>query len=596
MGAKREYTAIFAIGGRLLGSFKGAMAMAQARMRGLQAAAVRMGAGLKRVATGLLALGGVFATFMAANIIGKIFSTAVDEAIEAEQRTRDLTASLMGMNQIRKGGEALATKQVELIFKANQALQEQGVLHKDILDTAAVGLARMGFRPKQIVETTKRMADLLVKTKGVRATEEDAAQLSFIWGKAIQTGQVRQLARLGIILDQKMFKALSKQERQNLLLQKTAHLEGINAKARNTALGQIQLLTNYIHDFAQEMGDQVVPAQAEMATAWREVLVAAKPFLMGFMQGMLRAATMLAHFVRDVLLPAWRDFMGIMGGPEAQAAYSTLSAAWNNLVTVLGPALAMLFQDTAFEGQSFGQMIGTSVVAALNGLAAIIQWVADNAMSFIINLKAGFITLKKWWDFFAQSWIDLGNNLAKLDSWLRPAGEAVRNLLLSPIKLVLDTWNKVIGAISSWRPPSWMPFVGRKAAPPPAVAAPPGGLPPPDIPEPGTLPGYQLGGIVRRPTLASLAERGAEAVIPLAGGRRAEGLLNYASRMMGGAVGRPAATSVSFAPVITINGNATETEQRAMDSRLRDLARDFVKQFTAAQYHERRLSYEGGYA
>jgi hypothetical protein len=55
-------------------------------------------------------------------------------------------------------------------------------------------------------------------------------------------------------------------------------------------------------------------------------------------------------------------------------------------------------------------------------------------------------------------------------------------------------------------------------------------------------------------------------------------------------------TSVNFQPTITIHGNATDADQRAMDSRLRLLARDFVEQFKAAQYHERRLSYEGGYA
>jgi hypothetical protein len=95
--------------------------------------------------------------------------------------------------------------------------------------------------------------------------------------------------------------------------------------------------------------------------------------------------------------------------------------------------------------------------------------------------------------------------------------------------------------------------------------------------------------------LATIGERGPEAVIPLAGGRRAEGLLNYASRAIGM---QPAthSTSVSFAPNIVIHGNATEADQRAMDSRLRDLSADFVKQFERAQRQERRLSYEGGYA
>jgi hypothetical protein len=106
--------------------------------------------------------------------------------------------------------------------------------------------------------------------------------------------------------------------------------------------------------------------------------------------------------------------------------------------------------------------------------------------------------------------------------------------------------------------------------------------------------GMQAGGIVRGLTSAVLGERGPEAVIPLSGGgRRAASLLGYANRMMGFGGG---GHTVHFAPNITINGNASEDEQRAMDSRLRDLARDFINQFSRAQRHERRLSFESGAA
>jgi hypothetical protein len=54
--------------------------------------------------------------------------------------------------------------------------------------------------------------------------------------------------------------------------------------------------------------------------------------------------------------------------------------------------------------------------------------------------------------------------------------------------------------------------------------------------------------------------------------------------------------TVHFTPNITINGGATEEQQRAMDKSLRTLARDFVEEFKRAQRHERRLSYEGGYS
>jgi hypothetical protein len=88
---------------------------------------------------------------------------------------------------------------------------------------------------------------------------------------------------------------------------------------------------------------------------------------------------------------------------------------------------------------------------------------------------------------------------------------------------------------------------------------------------------FATGGVVTRPTLATVGEKGPEAIIPLRGR------------------GRGGDTHMSYAPNITINGNATEAEQRSLESRLRAMARDFVSDFKRAQHHERRLSYEGGY-
>jgi hypothetical protein len=118
------------------------------------------------------------------------------------------------------------------------------------------------------------------------------------------------------------------------------------------------------------------------------------------------------------------------------------------------------------------------------------------------------------------------------------------------------------------------------AAGPVAAAAPAA----PAAEAPPMLRGYALGGIATKPQIATLAEKGPEAVVPLR------------SRLMSGLRGAAATTNVHFTPNITINGNASPEDQRAMDSRLRDLAHDFIQQFKRAQHQERRLSYEGGYA
>lgn len=83
------------------------------------------------------------------------------------------------------------------------------------------------------------------------------------------------------------------------------------------------------------------------------------------------------------------------------------------------------------------------------------------------------------------------------------------------------------------------------------------------------------GGVVDKPTLAMVGERGPEAVVPLGRGH--------------------GSTHVNFTPNITINGDATPEAQAAMNTSLKNLAREFVSNFKRAQSHERRLSYESGY-
>jgi len=98
------------------------------------------------------------------------------------------------------------------------------------------------------------------------------------------------------------------------------------------------------------------------------------------------------------------------------------------------------------------------------------------------------------------------------------------------------------------------------------------------LPEaPPYLRGYQEGGLARTPQLATLAEKGPEIVMPMG---RLAGLGGH---------------HIEFSPNITINGNASEAEQSALEAKLRNVAREFIDNFKRAQYQERRLSYESGY-
>jgi hypothetical protein len=129
---------------------------------------------------------------------------------------------------------------------------------------------------------------------------------------------------------------------------------------------------------------------------------------------------------------------------------------------------------------------------------------------------------------------------------------------------------------------------------------------------------YAGGGIIDKPTLAMMGEKGPEAVVPLArsapihlpswlvggytgslswGGGGKLGLGSLINPYTGGStLGRALGAVMHFAPEVHIHGDATRENLDIMDSKLRSMAADFIERFKEAQHQERRLSYESGYA
>jgi hypothetical protein len=632
--AQRQYTATFAIGARLLGSFRGVMSAAQTRLRSLQRTAASISGALKGVAFGLLGIG----TLLSGIAIGHLFAQAAEDATKLNQQTRSLTASLMQFTGVRKRGAAYADAQVKQMLAMNEHLASQGVLSRKIYNELSVGLTLWGVPAKQTQAAVGALADLLVARKGVNASEEDAAQLAKNIGYSIKTAQMRGLKAFGIGMDvneRKMFKQLSMQQRYNYLLKIAKGFSGEAAKAMGSPEGRIQKLKNYLEELRISFGQgTLLPMEAKFA---------------------------------DNIRISLQELIRFMHGSAVKAAFSDLAASWRYMSSLVGPELLKIFHALGVAGKDWKAVMGDALVKTIRALADSLKWVGDNAKTLVplvlalaaavtllaialspISLSVvaiggliyGIVELKKHWDEllqrqdawggmargiqsasdatrnfllwagatawtnFMQAWKDLSANLDKFDKGLRALlaiafGNFIQGWidLAHNIDLAWEAVKRVATAMSSLQMPSWLggglsPAEQQNAARANAGLAPAArGAAKPPV---GALPGMQMGGLVRGLTLSWLGEHGPEMVIPMGGGRRTQGLLDYANRAISG---QPrGGTMVTFSPTVTIHGNATETEQRAMDTRLRDLAQDFIAQFKAAQSQERRLSFQSGYA
>jgi hypothetical protein len=560
----RQYTAIFAIGGKLLGSFRGAMAQAQARLSALHRSAVSMsrsmGRAFKSLAFTLGGIGTLIGGYAVSKIFSKIFGDATKEIIKQEQVNRKLLASLKQNPVIAKKGGDYAQKQFDLLREQSDELLKIQAYGEDVLQAAQAEAVFRGLTTKQITASLGPMMDVLAVSKGVRATEEDSIQLAADFTNAIKTDRVMALKKYGIVLtkqQQKEFKHLGNMQKKWEYLQKIItgpRFAGEAEKLMKTPEGRIMRFNDELGEVAERVGKEILPAQAELADAWRRLLPHVERVSVAIAKGVLAGTTKAAMLIEKKIMPAWDAF-----GMAQQRVFQQPPA----MQPLISPDYAKPLGQQFWQNFMIGFDVGIEYIQSK--FAQLMAWLGTK----IGDLKRNWQELTTW-----LSTVDWTFGLA--NQW-RAAMEQFKSYWASALNDLKSMWNTFT---STLRPSSWWPW-GKSAAPAtppmPAAAAPAGGLPPPDIPEPGTVPGYQFGGVVRRPTLASIAERGPEAVVPL--GRK-------------GGFGE---THVTFSAPITINGNVSDDALRDMQSKLSDAVRDFIANFKRAQYQERRLSFESGY-
>ncbi|HEY2711082.1 MAG TPA: hypothetical protein VGI60_01100 [Chthoniobacterales bacterium] len=483
MASAKTYTATFAIGAKMLGSFKGVMAQAQARLHRLNTAALAIG-------RSVLKLGSIFGGLSALGV-GAVFSKmfeGTNEAAEAlETRTRRLTEALMTHNKIRSLGRAIAEQQVQKIYKANEALAQQGVISKGALDSAASMLALQKLSPKRIVQTLGPLSDMLVATKGVAEAQQMLPEAAFAFGKAVRTGMTRPLQQFGITLSKPEQRLLQQKAKvgdlegaYKFLMARVKLYAGSSARALKTPEGRIQALDNALAGMRTRMGEASQESRAKMADAWRGLLPEIEPILTKLRQLGFEAMEKLAHWVQETALPAFHRFKVFLNGPLGDAL-GRLKKSASNLGSEIGSAFGKMFESLtggqnkkpqfySFYGhlipkkRDLASAIGDDVLKAIKKLGDAFDWLANHrkilepairgitaalvAYTFAAGLASmvnpfSAIALAVGGAIFGVTWLNehLGELQKRQDVW----GSIARGF-----KTVDDAVNPVVKSIKEW--------------------------------------------------------------------------------------------------------------------------------------------------
>ena len=464
--------------------------------------------------------------------VGNAFKTAGSK-IKAAGRSITTTFSVYGLAGIYAGSKliAMSEKQAQAeqklaeIYKTRMgvgkkatkstldlaaALQKEGVVGDEVTIAGAQQLATYAKYPGTVNKMLPALTNLLVQQKGLNGTQEDAAALANLFGKAMM-GQTGALKRAGISFtkaQEEVLKYGTEEEKAAMIAEVVNQNVGnMNKTFAETDAGKIQQAKNDLGDMGEEIGAVLLPAVAD-----------------------------LVGWMRNHLLPKIQQFIEFLKQHPAIAkfalAFSLITAALGPVLIIVGSLVSTIGSlITIFStlGISFAAIAGP-VAIAIAALVAIIaigvkvykNWdtIKAKAKTIWSSIKTSIITpvativssVKSKFNSLKNSVTTIWNN--------------IKTAITSPIKKAKETISSTIQKIKEFFPLS-LGKLFHFSIPKITVK---GGKAPWGFGGKGKKPDFGLsweehatGGIFTRPTLLQsrngaghvVGEAGAEAILPL---------------------------------------------------------------------------------
>ena len=189
---------------------------------------------------------------------GKLIEMANKQS-EAENKLAEIYKSRMGVGK----------KAVKSTLELASAEQKAGVVGDEVQISAAQQLATYAKYPETVNTMLPAVNDLLVQQKGMNATQEDAAGLANLFGKAMM-GQTGALKKAGISFTDAQGEVLkygTEEEKAATIAEVVKQNVGdMNEAFAQTDAGKIQQAKNALGDMGEEIGAVLLPAVADLVS------------------------------------------------------------------------------------------------------------------------------------------------------------------------------------------------------------------------------------------------------------------------------------------------------------------------------------------
>lgn len=339
-GTKKEFRTDVVIGGKTNPSLRKATLSVQKAF-----------GDIKKFALGTL---GVASVTMALGKLKDTMNECVDKAkdqLEAELKLRNAVSN----SAIYRNKDLKTQQRInhELLNEASW-IQKIGVIGDEVTIAGQQQLMNYGLNSKQVQKLSATMGDLLVKQKGLKATQEDAVGVAKLMGKVL-AGNAGALKKQGILYtkqEEKIFKNGTQAQRYALLVKLLdKNVGGLNRQMAQAPEGKIQQMNNLWGDMQERIGMRLIPYQAKFA----EYAIKAMPYVENAVYACLTAFDKLdgvIHGVVNFCGTYGKDILVTFGGVTAGiVTYKTIQ-----LIQWLGDAVLVSSKKGLIATTNFGRL------------------------------------------------------------------------------------------------------------------------------------------------------------------------------------------------------------------------------------------------
>lgn len=340
---------------------------------------------MKKVGGGVKNLAGKF-NFLKSNIaklagmIGIVVSLGaavnfVKESVSAyqlqSQSEQKLQSNIQIVGAYKKNPNTMNKVFEEFKGEASR-IQSKGVYGDELIMAGQAQLSTFQLTNKEINMLMPKIADIVANQKGMNGTAEDFYGTANMIGKAMSTGQLAALRKVGIALtdnEAKQFKSLNTAQRAAMMQQILERNVGnVNEALANTPEGKIQQAKNLWGDMQEEIGKAAIQIGGKLAPGITAMIPYVQQFGIQLVENLSKGFDVVTQLFSKLnfaplmgpLVTLGNTIMGIFNSMSGGKGLTDgFAGALNGLIAFGGTVAGVI--NGAFQGINFeqvGQIIG----------------------------------------------------------------------------------------------------------------------------------------------------------------------------------------------------------------------------------------------